>query len=80
MGKIRSRQVEGFTSKQKKIIDSAKTPTERAEAFGLWAGFITGLRITKVITQEEYKELLTELEAYEGAAQIKRRNEKMDEI
>lgn len=54
-------QIRGFVEKQKKIVKSAKTPEERSEAFGFWCGFLNGMRMTGVISMEEYKKLYREM-------------------
>lgn len=63
-----NRQIKGFVNKQKRIIKSAKTETEKAKAFGLWAGFITGLKMTRAINQDEYEALFAELEMFKNVA------------
>lgn len=68
MDEMKRRQIRGFVYKQKKIIKSSKTERERAVAFGLWAGFITGLKMTGAITPEEYEALFAGLEAFEYVA------------
>lgn len=68
MGEVRKRQLEGLVRKQKKIARIAKSGQERAEAFGFWAGFINGLKMTGAITQEEYIELYEDMIEYEGIA------------
>lgn len=54
-------QIEGFIEKQKKLVKTAKNEEERAEAFGFWAGFLNGMRMTGVISREDYKRLYREM-------------------
>lgn len=54
-------QIEGFVKKQKKLVKMAKNAEERAEAFGFWAGFLNGMRMTGVISKEKYEELYKEM-------------------
>lgn len=65
MRRIEHRQIEGFVHKQKKIISSARTKGEKIGAFGFWAGFLNGLKMTGVITYEKYGSLFKELEDFE---------------
>lgn len=63
---IKYRQIEGFVRKQKRIISSARTMEEKMGAFGFWAGFLNGLKMTGAITCEKYGSLFKELEDFEG--------------
>ena len=57
-------QIDGFIKKQKQLVRCAKTSKERAEAFGFWAGFLNGMRMTGVLDKEEYNRLYKEMILY----------------
>lgn len=57
-------QIEGFIKKQKRLVKLAKTEEERAEAFGFWAGFLNGMRMTGVISKEKYENMYREMIAF----------------
>lgn len=68
MGKVQRRQIKGIIRAQKRAIRCARTNMERAEAFGIWGGFLTGLRMTGAITKEEYEELYFEMTEFNKVA------------
>lgn len=55
------KQISNVLRKQKKLAMLAIDPIERAEVYGAWAGFLGGLKFTKVITKEEYQQLYEEM-------------------
>ena len=61
----KDKQLRAFVQKQKLLISQAESEAERAIAYGLWAGFVTGLLRTKSISQKEYDELYAEIVAYQ---------------
>lgn len=64
----RRKQVMGLIARQKRAIELAKTESEKAEAYGVWAGFLSGLWMTGAITGEEYDFLYAEMVKYQEIA------------
>lgn len=54
-------RVDQIARKQVKLMQRTKDKTERDYHLMMWAGFLTGLRLTNAITQEEYNHYYEEL-------------------
>lgn len=50
----RKQQLERFAAKQMDFLREAKDKNARDYQMMLWAGFLSGLRLTNAITQQEY--------------------------
>lgn len=58
----RVNQLELFASNQIKFLREAKDKKTRDYQMMLWAGFLSGLRLTNAITQGEYKAYYKDLQ------------------
>ena len=58
------KQLKKLMNKQKKLISQADTEEERAELIGFAVGFLNGMRMSKVITNEQYVEEYAKLQSF----------------
>ncbi len=61
--KTQERQLKAMILKQKELVLNTSSEHDRAVAIGMWAGFLSGLRMTNAITQERYNQAYNELQA-----------------
>jgi predicted RNA polymerase sigma factor len=59
--KTQERQFKVMILKQKELVLNTTSEHDRAVAIGMWAGFLNGLRMVNVITQEKYNQAYNEL-------------------
>lgn len=55
------KQIKGVLRKQKKLVMLAVDPVERSQVYGAWAGFLAGMKLTGLISNNEYHQLYDEL-------------------
>lgn len=58
------KQLKKIMNKQKKLISEANTEEEKAELIGFAVGFLNGMRMSKVITNEQYIEEYAKLQKF----------------
>lgn len=68
MDEGRRKQIKGLIKKQKKLIRLASTDYERAVAYGVWSGFLSGMWLTGAITEDEYDCLYAEMVKFKEIA------------
>ncbi len=56
------KQLQRMARNQMKLMQETKTQRERDYQLMLWCGFLTGLRLTNAITQEEYDRYYRDLQ------------------
>ena len=57
----RKKQLKNIARKQAELMQNTKDKAERDYHLMLWAGFLTGLRLTNAITKEEYDQYYDDL-------------------
>lgn len=62
MQEKQKKQLQRMARKQMKLMQEMKTQKERDYQLMLWCGFLTGLRLTNAITQEEYSRYYRDLQ------------------
>lgn len=62
--KNRLRQIESFVCKQKALILTSQSESQRIPLIAMWHGFITGLKMTKAIDFKEHAELDAEIKDF----------------
>lgn len=55
------KQIEMVMKRQKKLAMLAIDPSERSQIYGVWAGFLGGMKLTGAITNKEYQKLYDEM-------------------
>lgn len=67
MRNMRRIQIEGLIEKQKSLINPKNSRRRNVRAYGIWAGFLNGLKINDAITHEEYKILFEKLKDFKNS-------------
>lgn len=60
----KEKQLRAWIQKQKRLISEALDQKDRDYIAMMWQGFLNGLRLTNVITWQEYQELSREIVEY----------------
>lgn len=55
------KQLNMVMKRQKKIIAETENPTDKAQVYGILAGFLAGMKLTGAITPKEYKQFYDEI-------------------
>lgn len=55
------KQIRSVLRKQKKLAMLANEPAERLQIYGMWAGFLAGMKLTGAITNKDYHQLYDEM-------------------
>lgn len=57
----REMQLNAWLKKNRRMAEEAKSENERDYILSIWAGFLSGLRMTNAITQKDYNAYYDEL-------------------
>lgn len=65
-------QLNAWLKKNRRLVEEAKNENERDYILSIWAGFLSGLRMTNAITQRDYNAYYDELRSLVEELEAKR--------